>query len=32
LNLRTIIAYKENGVKHDFTENYEAWGREGSEE
>jgi len=32
VNLRTIIAYKENGVKHDFTENYEAWGREGSED
>ena len=28
----TIIVYKGNGVKHDFTENYASWGEEGSEE
>ena len=31
VNLRTIIAYKENGVKHDFTENYESWGADGND-
>ncbi|MBQ5485183.1 MAG: hypothetical protein IIT72_06825, partial [Lachnospiraceae bacterium] len=28
VNLRTILAYKENGQKHFFTENYERWGEE----
>ncbi|MCR5641546.1 MAG: tRNA 2-thiocytidine biosynthesis TtcA family protein [Lachnospiraceae bacterium] len=32
VNLRTIIAYKENGVKHDFTENYASWGNGDSED
>jgi tRNA(Ile)-lysidine synthase TilS/MesJ len=28
VNLRTILAYKENGQKHFFTENYDRWGQE----
>lgn len=28
VNLRTILAYKENGRKHFFTENYDRWGEE----
>ncbi len=26
VNLRTVIAYKENGVKHHFLDDYEKWG------
>ena len=25
VNLRTIIAYKEDGVKHHFLEHYDEW-------
>jgi hypothetical protein len=25
VNLKTIIAYKENGIKHSFLENYDKW-------
>lgn len=28
VNLKTIIAYKENGVKHSFLESYDSWGKE----